>query len=369
MPGCPLICGSNVKTHYFDGIESRGHEAVLFCHDRDSGLKALIAFHDTTLGPAAGGTRRWAYASEAQALEDVLRLSQGMTLKCSAAGLDYGGGKIVILSEPGAPPSRQQYLALGRFIDRFQGHYVTGEDVGTGDRELGWISETTRWVVGLPAEGMDKPETSAQTALGVRLGMEACLRRLRGRRDLQGVTVAVQGLGHVGMKLAHALAQRGARLVVSDLDSAKVEQAVSRWQAQAVEPEDIYSKQCDVFSPCALGGTINRQTVNRLRCKVVAGSANNQLDDDSDAELLFRREIVYAPDFVVNAGGAIDNLAMLDPAGYNAGRVEEQIRQIPNRIERILDISDQQSLSTQDAALQMARERLDAARRARGEPS
>ncbi|HSR66604.1 MAG TPA: Glu/Leu/Phe/Val dehydrogenase dimerization domain-containing protein [Acidobacteriota bacterium] len=358
-----------MKTPYFDRLQRRGHEAVYFCRDRGSGLRALIAFHDTTLGPAAGGTRRWAYADEEEALQDVLRLSEGMTLKCSAAGLNNGGGKIVMLAEPGAAPRREQYRALGRFIDRFQGHFVTGEDVGTGDEQLRWISQTTRWVVGLPAAGMDKPETSAQTALGVRLGMKACLRRVVGKDDLEGVRVAVQGLGHVGMKLARALAREGARLVVSEVDPGKAQEAAGQLGAEVIEPQEIYRTDCDVFAPCALGGVLNSRTVESLRCRVVAGSANNQLGQDGDAERLHERQIAYLPDFVINAGGAIDNLAMLDPQGYDADRVEEQIRKIPDRIERLLDISLEHGISTQKAALHMARERLETARQARKETS
>lgn len=351
---------------YFEQIDAGGHEAVIFCHHRDSGLRALIAIHDTTLGPAAGGTRRWVYREESEALQDVLRLSQGMTLKCAAAGLDYGGGKIVMLAQAGAAPSRAQYRALGECLERLQGGFITGEDVGTGERELGWLAERTRWAVGLStAAGLSKPETSAQTALGVELGMQACLQHVRGRPGWDGTVVAVQGLGHVGMKLVRSLAPQGVRLLVTDLDESRAAAAVQEWGAQSVEPQRIFEVDCDVFAPCALGGVLNRETIPRLACRIVAGSANNQLQDEQDAQGLARRGITYAPDFVINAGGAIDNLAVLEPGGYDAHRVRAKIEQIPDRLRTILTLSQQKGISTHAAALQAARQRLEAARRVR----
>lgn len=282
-------------------------EQVVFCQEEQSGLQAVIAIHSTKRGPALGGCRMRAYASEEEAVADAVRLARGMTYKAAVFGLPFGGGKAVLTGNPATDKSEAKFRALGRFIERQQGRYLTGVDLGTTVRDMDWIRLETAYVTDTTGTMMATNDFTAEmTAYGVLLGMKASADYLLGSGDLNGRTVAVQGLGKVGYLLCGMLRDAGARLIVTDLSTALADKAAKTYQARAVAPDAIYSEQCDIFAPCAVGGTLNDDTIPKLRCAIVAGSANNQLAEEGrHAEELERRGILYAPDYVVNAGGLI----------------------------------------------------------------
>lgn len=279
------------------------HEHVAFHHDKTSGLKAIIAIHNTARGPAYGGCRMWNYASEEEALADALRLSRGMTYKSALAGLDFGGGKAVIIGDPSRDKSESLWLAYGRFIDGLGGRYVTAEDVGTRPADLEIARRMTRHVVGIAEGGAGDP--SPATAYGVFTGIHAAIAERLQREDMAGLRVAVQGLGNVGFDLARQLREAGAELYVTDIDEAAVGKAVRELGATAVAIDAIHAQDVDVFAPCALGSVVNDETVGDIRARVVAGSANNQLAEPRHGEALRERAILYAPDYAINAGGVI----------------------------------------------------------------
>jgi len=283
---------------YFDD-----HEHVAFHHDKASGLKAIIAIHNTARGPAYGGCRMWSYASEEEALADALRLSRGMTYKSALAGLDFGGGKAVIIGDPARDKSESLWLAYGRFIDSLGGRYVTAEDVGTRPADLEIVRRATRHVVGIAEGGAGDP--SPATAHGVFVGIRAAIAERLGRESMQGLRVALQGLGNVGFALGRRLAEAGAVLHVSDIDELAVGKAVRGLGATAADPDEIHALDVDVFAPCAMGAVINDTTIREIRARVIAGSANNQLAEPRHGEELWQRGILYAPDYVINAGGVI----------------------------------------------------------------
>ena len=315
------------------------HEQVIFFYDRASGLKTIVALHDTTLGPAVGGCRMWPYASEAEALTDVLRLSRGMTFKAAMAELPYGGGKTVIIGDSRKDKSEALFRALGRAIDSLGGRYYTGEDVGTSPTDMDWAGEETDYVLGCNKGGSGDP--SPVTARGVWLGVRAAVGHKLGRSDLAGVRVAVQGLGHVGYNLARLLAQDGARLIVADLEGARVERAAEEFGAKPVEVDAILSAECDVLAPCALGGIINDPTIPKLACAIVAGAANNQLLEDRHGTALHARGILYAPDYVINAGGLINIAQELQPGGYERERALAQVETIGTTLGEVFERASQ----------------------------
>lgn len=308
----------------FPAMAAMEHEQVLFCYDRTTGLRAIIAIHDTSLGPALGGCRMWPYASEKEALEDALRLSKGMTYKCTAAGVDCGGGKAVIIGDPQRDKSEELFLAFGTFVETLKGRFYTGTDVGTTGEDFVQAARETRYLVGLPEEYGGSGDSSVTTAEGVLWGMKACAEEVFGNETLDGLTVAVQGLGKVGEKLVRLLAAAGARLVVTDVDPDRVEQVRRDLgeKVAVVAPEEIYRVTCDIFSPNALGGVINEETVSLLRCRVVAGAANNVLAAPEFGDRLHARQILYAPDYVINAGGLIQVADELH--GFNRERVRRK---------------------------------------------
>ena len=282
------------------------HEGVTFFSDAATGLKGIIAIHSTALGPAAGGCRAWAYESEEAALQDVLRLSRGMSFKNAVAGLPLGGGKAVIIREPGKPVTEAQFEAFGRVVDRLHGAYVTAEDVGVSVADMSCVARSTPYVSGLSSHGDTAGgDPSPKTAYGVYCGILAAVRARLGRSDLQGLRVAVQGLGSVGRHLCENLHKAGARLVVADLDPAACDKVRERFGAEVVSPEEILFQEVDVLSPCAMGGVFNALSIPRLRTPVIAGGANNQLASPEDGLALHARGILYAPDYVINAGGII----------------------------------------------------------------
>jgi leucine dehydrogenase len=338
-----------------------GHEQVNFFYDKDSRLKAIIALHDTTLGPAVGGCRMWPYATEADAITDVLRLARGMTYKAAMADLPYGGGKAVIIGDPRTDKSAALFRALGRAIDSMGGRYYTGEDVGTGPADIDHVADETRYVLG-STRGGGSGDPSPVTARGVWLGIRTAVRHQLRRNDLAGVRVAIQGLGHVGYNLARLLTEDGARLIVADLDRTRLERAVDELPAEVVDSAAILAAQCDVLAPCALGGVLNDETIPRLTCRIVAGAANNQLLEDRHGAALHARGILYAPDYVVNAGGLINIAQELQPGGYNRARALAQVEAIGTTLAEVFERADRTGLPTHEVADGIARERIAAAR-------
>ncbi|QCR32799.1 Glu/Leu/Phe/Val dehydrogenase [Lysinibacillus sp. SGAir0095] len=341
----------------FKYLEKYDYEQVVFCQDKSSGLKAIIAIHDTTLGPALGGCRMWTYASEEQAIEDALRLARGMTYKNAAAGLNLGGGKTVIIGDPFKDKNEEMFRALGRFIQGLNGRYITAEDVGTTVSDMDLIHEETDYVTGISPTFGSSGNPSPITAYGVYLGMKAAAKEAFGDDSLQGRTIAVQGLGNVAYTLCEYLYKEGAKLVVTDINQKAIDRVVTDFDAIAVEPNDIYKQEVDIFSPCALGAIINDETIPQLKAKVIAGSANNQLKDSKHGDIIHEMGIVYAPDYVINAGGVINVADEL--YGYNRDRAMKRVETIYDSIEKIFEISKRDSIPTYLAANRLAEERIE----------
>ncbi|SLN41352.1 Glu/Leu/Phe/Val dehydrogenase dimerization domain-containing protein [Oceanibacterium hippocampi] len=337
------------------------HEDVLFCHDRATGLKAIIAVHDTTLGPALGGTRMWPYANDGEALTDALRLSRGMTYKSALAGLDLGGGKSVIIGDPRREKSPALFRAFGDAVERLGGTYIAAEDVGTSVEDLEEARKSTRHIAGIGEGGAGDP--SPATARGVFAGLRAAVRHRLGADDLRGIRVAIQGLGHVGMGLAGHLHAAGGSLVVADIFADNVAEAVERFGATAVDPATILFQDVDVVAPCALGAILNDQTIPRLKATVVAGAANNQLAEDCHGEALRARGVLYAPDYVINAGGII--FISHEGPRFDRDRAMAHVESIGETLTQIFVRSAREDVPTNRLADAMARERIVAARAAR----
>jgi leucine dehydrogenase len=344
------------------------HEQVNFFYHRDSGLKAIIALHDTTLGPALGGCRMWPYASEADAITDVLRLSKGMTFKAAMADLPYGGGKTVIIGDPRTDKSEALFRALGRAIDTLGGRYYTGEDVGTAPADMDWAHEETAYVLG-STRGGGSGDPSPVTARGVWLGIRAAVAHRLQQSDLAGVRVAIQGLGHVGYNLARLLAQDGARLIVADIDRTRAERAADELAAKVVDVDAVLSAECEVLAPCALGGVLNDATIPQLACQIVAGAANNQLLEDRHGAALHARGILYAPDYVINAGGLINIALELQPGGYDRARALAQVAAIGTTLAEVFERAAGAGLPTHEVADRIARERIAAGRQRQTRPA
>jgi leucine dehydrogenase len=343
----------------FDKIRESHHEQVVFCHDQDAGLNAIIAIHDTTLGPALGGTRMWPYKSTDDALVDVLRLSEGMTYKAAVANLALGGGKAVIIGDPKTKTERL-LRAHGRFVNTLNGRYITAEDVNISVRDMEYVYLETEWVTGIQSKPHGSGDPSPVTAYGVYHGIRASCKWKLGSDDLDGVRIAIQGAGQVGYYLCEDLADQGAILTVTDIDEAKVRRVVSDFGATAVAPEAIYEVDCDVFAPCALGAIINDATLPRLRCSIVAGGANNQLAEDRHGEILEEKGILYAPDYVINAGGLINVYGEI--AGYGLRKGKEKAEEIYDTLLSIYRIAEDEAIPTYRAADRLAQQRLDAVR-------
>ncbi|WP_455342466.1 Leu/Phe/Val dehydrogenase [Variovorax durovernensis] len=331
------------------------HEQVVFVSDDRVGLRAIIAIHSTRLGPALGGCRMYPYADDASALRDVLRLSRGMTFKAAAAGLGLGGGKSVILGDPRKSKTPELLRAMGVAVNRLGGRYITAEDVGTTVADFAWVRQNTRHVVGLPQELGGTGDPSPTTALGVYHGIEASVAH-RLDRDLRGLTVAVQGLGNVGWNLCRLLAGAGACLTVSDVDATLARKACAEFDARAVEPDEIHAVQADVFSPCAMGAVVNDRTLPQLKFRVIAGGANNQLARDEHGRQLRDQKILYAPDFVINAGGLIRVAS--EHEGFNSAKVDSQVKAIGATLHRVFELAARTGMPTQSAAMQLVQERL-----------
>ncbi len=340
----------------FDAPSFAGHEEVLFAHDAASGLKAIIAIHDTRLGPAIGGCRMWPYDNPAAALTDVLRLSRAMSYKQAIAEIPHGGGKSVIIGNPRSDKTPALMRAFGRMVERAGGRYLVAEDVGTTVEDMSLVREETAHVLGTPEATGGSGDPSPVTAYGVFMGLRAAVKYQLARDSLEGVIIAVQGLGHVGQALCDLLHEAGATLVVADIDADRVLDAARRCAATATAPDAIYSADADVFAPCALGGTLNGSTIPRLKAKVIAGAANNQLATDEDADALAARGILYAPDYVINAGGIIN--VSCERQGYDRDRAMGETAKIYDTAMAIFNRAAEEKRSTAAVADAMAEERL-----------
>lgn len=342
----------------FETIAASGHEEVVFCHNKDAGLKAIIAIHNTVLGPALGGTRMWNYASEAEALNDVLRLSRGMTYKAAVSGLNLGGGKAVIWGDPNHDKSEALFRAFGRFINSLNGRYITAEDVGIDVNDMEYVLKETEFVTGVHQVHGGSGDPSPFTAYGVLQGLMAALNHKYGDEEVGKRSYAVQGVGHVGMEFVKLLRERGAKVFVTDINPALVQKAVDELSCEAVALDDIYDVDTDVYSPCALGGTLNEKTIDRIKAPVICGAANNQLASNEIGDELTRRGVLYTPDYAVNAGGLMNVSLEID--GYNRERAMRMMRTIYYNIGRIFEIAKSEGIPTYQAADRMAEERIAA---------
>jgi leucine dehydrogenase len=341
----------------FDMREFDGHELVVFGHDA-TGLRAIIAIHSSALGPAAGGCRMWPYGTTAEAVADVLRLSRGMSYKNALAGLPFGGGKAVIIGDSRKAKTAELFAAFGRLVDSLGGRYVTAEDVGTTTADMSSVARATRYVAGLgAAPGEAGGDPGPKTALGVYLGIKAAVKFRLGRTDLEGVKVAIQGLGGVGHHLCGLLAADGAELFVADVQPSAVQRAREQFKAHPVPADEVLALDVDVFSPCALGAVLNSKSTPRLRARIVAGAANNQLAQDEDGAALQAAGILYAPDYVINAGGII-SVSREYHGGASEAQVIADIHAIPARLIEIFERARRENRTTNQVADQMARERL-----------
>jgi leucine dehydrogenase len=332
------------------------YEEVVFFHDPPTGLKAIIAIHSTTLGPALGGTRFYPFETEADALRDVLRLSRAMTYKAAAAGLDLGGGKAVIIGDPKRIKGEGLLRAYGRFIETLGGRYITAEDIGTSREDMDIIRRETRYVTGVAPEAGGSGDPSPVTAYGVFLGMSACAEEAWREHSLEGRRVAVQGVGKVGYHLVKLLVQAGAKVVISDVDVDAVARAVREFGVETTEPDKIHAVECDIFAPCAMGSVIRDDTLPELKCRVVAGSANNQLERPEHGEALAEMGILYAPDYVLNAGGLINVADELH--GYNQARATARVEDIYRTLREIFHIARDRHITPRAAADAYAEERI-----------
>lgn len=342
----------------FAQISAMGHENVVFCHDAATGLKAIIAIHNTVLGPSLGGLRFWNYASEHEALFDVLRLSRGMTFKSALAGIHLGGGKAVIIGDPKKLKSEALLRRFGKFVDNLGGKYYTAEDVNISVRDIETIRTETQYVSGLPEEMGGSGDPSPVTAYGVYLGIKASLKHQTGSEELSGKRIVVQGVGKVGSYLTELLTKDGAKVFVQDIDQSNVARVVNDYGATAIGEAEVIAYDCDVYAPCALGGGLNPSTIPQLKCSIVCGGANNQLlDEKRDADALRERGILYAPDFLVNAGGVINVFTELE--GYNQQRALRKAEHIYDTCLQVLEEADEHGITTHQAAYQFATRRIE----------
>lgn len=337
----------------FEKMIEMGHEQVILCHDPSVGYQCVIAIHSTVLGPAVGGTRFWPYGTEDEALVDALRLARGMTYKNAVAGLSFGGGKAVIIGDNRRTDREALFRAHGRFIESLGGRYITGEDVGTTATDMDYVHLETNFVGGTTERGGDP---SPWTAQGVFRGIQASAMHEWGTDDLSGKRVAIQGCGNVGRRLAGVLHQAGASLVVADVDIERVERVAKEFNAELVEPDAIFSVEADIFSPCALGGIINDHTIRGLRAKIVAGAANNQLLEARHGEGLKSRGILYAPDYVINAGGVINGTMAIN--GVDPAQRESAVNGIYDTLLELFEIAAADGVPTFQAADRLAEQRL-----------
>ena len=335
-----------------------GHEQVMFFNDESTGLKGIIGIHNTTLGPALGGTRLWRYENEQDAITDVLRLSRGMTFKSAISGINLGGGKAVIIDSDKATKGEAFWRRYGKFVDNLGGKYITAEDVGTNTQFMEYVSCETKHVAGVPEYLGGSGDPSPVTAYGVYLGMKAGQKALTGNDSLSGKKIAVQGVGHVGQYLINHLAKENADIYIADINEANIKLVTSKHKVTVVEPNDIYGIEMDIYAPCALGATINDTTLDILKCSIIAGAANNQLaDEQKHGNALVKKGIIYAPDFLINAGGVINCFAEVE--GYNEARAFGATEKIYTQTLSILERSASEQKSAHEVALEIAMDRIN----------
>lgn len=342
----------------FELMSNHQHEEVVFGYDRDAKLRAIIAIHNTTLGPALGGTRLWPYHSEAEALQDVLRLSRGMTYKAALAGLNLGGGKAVIIADPDKDKNEILFRAFGRVVEGLHGRYITAEDVGTSVLDMEQVRSETNYVVGISESLGGSGDPSPVTARGVYFGIKAAAEEVFQNKSLNGLSVAIQGFGHVGRFLAEFLHQEGARLYVTDIHEDRLEYAADQLGAEVVKPDAIYDVKADVFAPCALGAIVNDETIDRMQFRIIAGAANNQLaHSEKHGQVLHDRGVLYAPDYVINAGGLINVANELE--GYNRDRALKQAEGIYSVVREIIQVSKDEGIPPHAASDRIALRRIE----------
>lgn len=330
------------------------HEQLLFCNDNDTGLKAIIAVHNTVLGPALGGTRMWNYKSELEALNDVLRLSRGMTYKAAISGLNLGGGKAVIIGDSKKHKNEALFRRFGKFVNSLGGKYITAEDVGISPRDMQWVNMETDHVTGLPGKAGDP---SPVTAYGVYMGMKACAKEQFGTDSLEGKKVSVQGVGHVGEYLVEYVTKEGAEVFLTDINEKLLKSVAEKYPVKVVAPQEIYDLDVDIYAPCALGATVNDETLNRLKCTIIAGAANNQLADEiKHGEEVMKRGLIYAPDYMINAGGLINCYSELKETSREV--TMEKAADIYETTATILKRSKEENIPTYLVANKMAEERI-----------
>lgn len=358
-----IINTSDLKNDpVFGQISFDGHEQIVFCNDEDTGLKAIIGIHNTVLGPALGGTRMWTYTSEWEALNDVLRLSRGMTYKSAITGLNLGGGKAVIIGDAKTQKNDDLMRKFGQFVHSLGGKYITAEDVGMETRDMDVIREVTPHVTGISESKGGSGNPSPVTAYGVYMGMKAASKYKFGTEKLEGKKVLVQGIGHVGETLVKHITDEGAQVIINDINEKRLEELSKKYNANVVLGNDIYGLDVDIYAPCALGATVNDNTIHQLKAKVVAGAANNQLADEiKHGTLLKEKGIAYAPDFLINAGGIINVYAELE--GYNKEESLRKTENIFNTTLEIFQLSEKENITTHRAAFNIAQNRIDTRKR------
>ncbi|WP_271405994.1 Glu/Leu/Phe/Val family dehydrogenase [Tenacibaculum soleae] len=343
----------------FGQLSFDNHEQIVFCNDEDTGLKAIIGIHNTTLGPALGGTRMWQYKSEWDALNDVLRLSRGMTYKSAITGLNLGGGKAVIIGDAKTQKNDALMRKFGEYVNSLSGKYITAEDVGMETRDMDIIREVTPHVTGVSEAIGGSGNPSPVTAYGVYMGMKAAAKYRFGTENLDGKKVLVQGVGHVGETLVKHITDEGAQVILNDINEARLEELSKKYGANVVLGNDIYGLDIDIYAPCALGATVNDHSISQLKAKVIAGAANNQLANElKHGTLLREKGIAYAPDFLINAGGIINVYA--EVAGYDKAESIKRTENIYNTTLDIFNLAEKESITTHQAAFNIAQARIDA---------
>jgi leucine dehydrogenase len=348
---------NQLVTNMFEGLSEYNHEQLLVCNDNLTGLKALIAVHNTVLGPGLGGTRMWKYNNESEAVRDVLRLSRGMTYKASISGLNLGGAKAVIYGDAKTDKSEALMRRFGRFVNNLAGKYITAEDVGTTTQDMEYVNMETNHVVGLPVSRGGGGDPSPVTAYGVYVGIKASAKKRWGSDNLNGKTVSIMGVGKVGMHLLEYLHKDGAKFFVADMNDTALKEASNRFGAKVVNSEDIFDLDAEIFAPCALGGIINTDSINRLKCEIVAGAANNQLEDELvHGPMLVDKNILYAPDFLINAGGLINVYS--EHTGYNRETAIRDTEKIYDTLTSIYKLAEHKNIPTQAAATKLAKKRI-----------
>ena len=338
-------------------MSEMGHEQIVFCQDEETGLKAIIAIHSTALGPALGGTRMWKYNNELEALNDVLRLSRGMTFKASISGLNLGGGKAVIFGDAKTEKTDALMRRFGKFVETLGGNYITAEDVGMSTHDMEMVREETTHVTGIPEFMGGSGDPSPVTAYGVYMGMKASAMYKWGSDDLKGKKIVVQGIGNVGMNLVKHLTEEGAIVTINDISKERLEMVAAKYGATIVEGDAVYDVDMDIYAPCALGASVNDDTLSRLNCEIIAGAANNQLADEvKHGQMVMDKGIIYAPDFLINAGGLINVYSELQ--GYNREEALAKTKEIYNTTLEILKKSELEGITSHEAARQIAQVRV-----------